>query len=55
MRPSNLQVSFAIFIIFFGLSLLEALRSGNWLYSAFWILIGIVFLILGSRRKIGNI
>ena len=52
MKLSTLQLSIAIFIIFFGLSLLESIRGGNWLSVAFWILICAVFLILGGHKKI---
>jgi hypothetical protein len=34
----------AVFLIFFGLALLDALTSGNWLRSAFWIVVGLLFL-----------
>ena len=34
----------AVFLIFFGLALLDAITSGNWLRSAFWIIVGLLFL-----------
>lgn len=33
-----------IFILFFGISLLEAFQSHRWLQSLFWLAIGLVFL-----------
>ena len=33
-----------IFILFFGLSLLEALQTGNWFRAALWFGLGFVFL-----------
>jgi hypothetical protein len=34
----------AVFLIFFGLALLDAITSGNWIRSAFWIVVGLLFL-----------
>jgi hypothetical protein len=34
----------AVFLLFFGLALLDAIRSGDWLRAAFWLAIGLVFL-----------
>src|SRR3989338_2247358 len=46
--------SITIFILFFGVSLLEAIQSKNWIMAGLWLLIGFVFLlgdILNQRRK----
>ncbi len=40
----NIGTNFAIFILFFGVSLLEAFQTGNWLKALFWLAIGSVFL-----------
>jgi len=43
-----------IFILFFGVSLLEALQSKNWIMAGLWLLIGLVFLlgdILNQKQK----
>jgi hypothetical protein len=34
-----------IFLLFFGVSLLEAIQSKNWIMAGLWLLIGIVFLL----------
>ncbi len=34
---------FAVFILFFGIALLDALRGGEWLRVAFWLVIGVLF------------
>ena len=34
----------AVFLLFFGIALLDALQSKDWLRSAFWLAIGLVFL-----------
>jgi hypothetical protein len=51
MKVSGLNSGFVIFILFFGISLLDALWSMNWLRAGFWLTVAIVFLVLGSRRK----
>jgi hypothetical protein len=33
-----------IFLLFFGLTLLEAVQTRDWLRAAFWLAIGFVFL-----------
>lgn len=33
----------AIFLIFFGVSLLDALRGGHWARAALWIAVGVLF------------
>jgi hypothetical protein len=40
-----------IFIIFFGISMLEAFRSGDWRMIAFWMVMGFIFLLTDLRRK----
>ena len=41
-----------IFIVFFGLSLLDSLGGGHWLRAGFWLLIGLIFLALDLRRRV---
>ena len=55
MSASDLQSAFTIFILFFGVSLLDALQGGNWKKAAFWLAIGTTFLILGGLRKTKNV
>ena len=43
-----------IFLLFFGLSLLDALWGGHWLRAAFWIAMGLVFWGLDRRRHRGE-
>jgi hypothetical protein len=45
MKLLKLPASLTIFLIFFGISLLEAFRTRNWINVAFWIGIGVMFLI----------
>jgi hypothetical protein len=50
MKPFRLPASFTVFLIFFGLSLLEAFRTRNWINVAFWIGIAVMFLIADGLR-----
>jgi hypothetical protein len=40
----------AVFILFFGVAVIEAIQTKNWLKVAFWLAIGLVFL-LGDLIK----
>jgi hypothetical protein len=40
----KINPNFAVFILFFGIALVEALQSRNWLLSGLFILVGFVFL-----------
>lgn len=40
-----------IFLLFFGLTLLEAVQTRDWLRAAFWLLIGLVFLTADGLRR----
>ena len=53
MRKLNLGTNFAVFVLFFGVALLEAFQTRNWVKAGFWAAIGIVFLVADnfSRRK----
>ena len=44
MRNLGLGANVAVFLLFFGMSMLEAVRSRDWLWSLFWIAMGLVFL-----------
>jgi hypothetical protein len=52
-RVRNMRISsnFTIFVLFFGLSLLEAFQTRNWLRAAFWLAIAIVFLYADRKRQ----
>lgn len=42
---------FTIFILFFGLALIDAIRIHDWLKVSIWIGIGLVFLLADGTRK----
>ena len=43
--------NFTIFLLFFGVSLLEAFQTQNWIKAGFWLGIGVVFLVADNFRK----
>ena len=53
MKKINVGTNFAVFLLFFGVSLLEALQTQNWLKAAFWLAIGLVFLVADNLRPRG--
>lgn len=53
-RRLRIGTSFVVFLLFFGLSALEAFRTRNWIGSVFWVIIAILFLIADSITKEKN-
>ncbi|HEU4990426.1 MAG TPA: hypothetical protein VFT41_11625 [Gemmatimonadaceae bacterium] len=51
MRTLHLGANFAIFVLFFGLSLLEAVRAHAWLMAGLWAAFSLVFLIADRREQ----
>jgi hypothetical protein len=47
------STNFAIFLLFFGISFLDAAWGGHWLRVLFWAVMGVGFL-LADRREIGK-
>lgn len=43
MRFFTFGTGFAVFVIFFVISLLEAVRSGDYLRVVFWLAVGFIF------------
>ena len=54
MKKIKLGAGFTIFMLFFGLAMLETIRTQNWLMVIFWLAIGILFLVLDNRKKTKN-
>jgi hypothetical protein len=53
LRNVKLGSNVTVFLLFFGIALLESFRTGQWLRAAFWIAVGLFFLgadNLGRRR-----
>ena len=51
MKKIKLGANFAVFILFFGVAVLEAFQTRNWIKSIFWVAIGIVFLVADNFKK----
>jgi hypothetical protein len=44
MRPA-----LTIFILFFGIALLDAFRGGHWQRALFWVVMGVLFFLLDRQ------
>jgi hypothetical protein len=44
MRQKYPGTNITVFLLFFGLSMLEVLGSRNWIVAALWLAVGILFL-----------
>ncbi len=51
MKKLLLGSNFAIFLLFFGIAVLESYRERGWWRVAFWLVIGILFLAVDALRK----
>ena len=51
MRHLRLGTNVTIFVLFFGIALLDAFRDGDWLRAAFWSVIGLAFLRADSLER----
>ncbi len=45
-----MAATFAIFVLFFGVALLDALVGGHWYRAVFFALIGVAFLVMSRPR-----
>jgi hypothetical protein len=54
MRKIKLGTNFTIFLLFFGLALLEALQTRDWIRAAFWLALAFVFLIADNLKSMSN-
>lgn len=54
MKRIKLSSNFAIFALFFGVATLEAFQTRNWLKAAFWLTIGVVFLVADNMKREGK-
>ncbi|MGZ8559471.1 MAG: hypothetical protein ACXWWC_14100 [Chitinophagaceae bacterium] len=42
---------FTIFLLFFGIALLDSIQTQNWWMVIFWISIGLAFILMENRGK----
>ena len=54
MKKIRLSTNFTVFLLFFGIAVLEAFQTRNWIKAAFWAAIGIVFLAADNLRKVNK-
>jgi hypothetical protein len=51
MKKIRLSTNFTVFLLFFGVAMLEAFQTRNWIKAGFWLAIGIVFLAADNLKK----
>jgi len=51
MPELRLGTNVAVFLLFFGVSVLEAFQTRNWLKALFWLAIGVVFLLADNLKR----
>ena len=52
MKRIGFGSNFTVFLLFFGVATLEAFQTRNWIKAAFWLAIGIVFLLADNLRLV---
>jgi hypothetical protein len=50
-KKIGLSTNVAVFLLFFGVALIEAIESGAYLKAVFWLTIGFVFLIADNMNS----
>ncbi|MDP4262560.1 MAG: hypothetical protein Q8941_08520 [Bacteroidota bacterium] len=51
MKKIKLSTNFTVFLLFFGVAMLEAFQTHNWIKAVFWAVIGVVFLAADNLKK----
>jgi hypothetical protein len=54
MKRIKLNANFAVFLLFFGVATLEAFQTGNLIKAAFWLAIGLVFLLADNLKAVAD-
>jgi hypothetical protein len=54
MNRIRLGQGFVIFILFFGIALLDAIHQFDWLKTLFWLATGFIFIIADNLKKPGK-
>ena len=47
-----MRTNFTIFLLFFGIALLDAIRGGHWARVAFWLAVGALFYLADRRQMV---
>jgi hypothetical protein len=51
MQAVRFSTNVAVFLLFFGVALLDALMSGNLLRAAFWVVLGLFFMRADALKR----
>jgi hypothetical protein len=51
MKKIKFGAGFAVFIIFFGLAVIDAFRTRDWLRVFFWLVTGTIFLLADNMKR----
>jgi len=51
MKKIHFGQGFIVFILFFGIALLDAIHNFDWLRISFWLAIGLVFILADNLKK----
>ena len=51
MKNFNLGVNLAVFILFFGIALIEAFQKHNWVEALLFVLLGMIFILADNRKN----
>ncbi len=54
MKKIKLGTNVTVFLLFFGVAMLEAFQTRNWIKSIFWLAIGVVFLVADNLKNKGE-
>ena len=52
MERLRLSTNVMVFMLFFGVTTLEAFQTHNWVKAAFWLAIGIMFSVADNLNKV---
>lgn len=51
MKTIKLGTGFAVFVLFFGIAMIEAIRNQKWLMAGFWIAMGMLFIVADNIKR----
>ena len=51
MKQYKIGAGFTIFVLFFGIALLEAFQDRNWFRIIFWMVMGIIFFLADNSTR----
>ena len=51
MKTIKAGTGFAVFVLFFGIALIEAFRNQKWLMAGFWVMMGLFFIVADNIKS----